>query len=789
MDSESEDIIINQCPECAQDLDVTDFPPFSKIVCPSCEATVRVRNRLGQYEIKYLLGEGGMSQVFAAEDTTLGRTVALKILHQSLSQDDKLTEMFEREAKLTASINHPNVVKVYTVGREKGYFYIAMELVNATSVEQMIAEQGALPELQVLQIAHDVVSGLDAAYRTNLIHRDIKPGNMLVTPEGTTKLVDFGLAIAQGGADENEDLWATPFYVPPEKLVREPDTHLGDIYALGATCYHALAGKPPFEANTGSLEELIEIKKEPVNLREAAPGASKVTVKLIEQMMAHSAAVRPSSYDKLLVRIEACKEEKGGLPASNVHTVQTSGAQKLVRLAFVVVPLIVLLIAVLALQDNGDDPGVDLEPAQDRVISEEEREAVSKMLAGRQAMIDGQFPRAKRTFEELILDDRFDQPIRSWNTFNRGLVELLWGDEKGSREIFAGLATEEGFGSEELEAYARFFGKMSRLLTDPLPIRIEEIAAESDSFETIGWFAAGLKNWELGQFESADRLFTTFEKTDSPSSERWIADLKKVARRYRTDYQLLQGLPNPSRKMNLRELEDTITALVASRDSLKTRGALPGLVERRLERGNEFLALEKKAQAERARARSQEWSSAELGELGRLQAKIDSLNGVKTSYLFSDAVNELEALSTDTTKGEALRQDLIEGFRAASRFVESLAIRLNEDGYEGVVRRRSGRALDAAITAATPDSFTVDLGFGPNEVEVVAFEPSWLVEAAEATLEEPSEENISSWLEVFWFSRILGLEDESRRIATLLVALDEDFRKAGQRFAKVSFGD
>lgn len=789
MDSESEDIIINQCPECGQDLDVTDFPPFSKIVCPSCEATVRVRNRLGQYEIKYLLGEGGMSQVFAAEDTTLGRTVALKILHQSLSQDDKLTEMFEREAKLTASINHPNVVKVYTVGRENGYFYIAMELVNATSVEQMIAEQGALPELQVLQIAHDVVSGLDAAYRTNLIHRDIKPGNMLVTPEGTTKLVDFGLAIAQGVADENEDLWATPFYVPPEKLVREQDTHLGDIYALGATCYHALAGQPPFEANTGSLEELIEIKKEAVNLKEAAPDASKVTVKLFEQMMAHSASARPSSYDKLLVRIEACKEEKGGLPASNVHTVQTSGKQKLVRLAFIIVPLVVLLIAVLALQDNGDDPTVDLEPAQDRVISDEERVAVSKMLAGRQAMIDGQFPKAKRTFEELILDDRFDQPIRSWNTFNRGLVELLSGNEKGARKIFAGLAKEDGFDSEELKVYARFFRKMSRLLTDTLPVRIEEIAAESDSFETIGWLAAGLKNWELGEFESADRLLATFEETDSPSSDRWIADLKKVARRYRTDYQLLQGLPNPSRKMNVKELGDSIAALEASRGALKTRGALPDLVSRRLERGSEFLAIEKKAQAERARAKSQEWSSAELAELGGLQAKVDSLSGVKTSYLFSDALAELEAFSTETSKGEMLRQDLIAGFRAASRFVESLAIRLSESEYEGVVRRKTGRALDAAITSANPNSFTVDLGFGPNEVEVTAFEPSWLVEAAEATLEEPSAENFSSWLEVFWFSRIVGLEDESRRIATILVGLDDDFRKAGQRFAKINFGE
>ena len=193
---------------------------------------------MGQYQITQLLGEGGMSQVFKAIDVHLGREVALKVLHQSLSRDSALTAMFEREAKLTASILHPNVVKVYTVGNEDGYFFIAMELVEATSLEQMITTSGALSEKDVLHVAHDVVAGLKAAHHEGLIHRDIKPGNMLVTEEGTSKLVDFGLAVQQGGDDESEDLWATPHYVPPEKLDGEIDTYLGDIYSLGATLHH-----------------------------------------------------------------------------------------------------------------------------------------------------------------------------------------------------------------------------------------------------------------------------------------------------------------------------------------------------------------------------------------------------------------------------------------------------------------------------------------------------------------------------------------------------------------------
>ncbi|MCH1409500.1 MAG: serine/threonine protein kinase, partial [Verrucomicrobiales bacterium] len=236
---------------------------------------------MGKYQITGVLGAGGMSQVFRAMDMHLQREVALKILHQTLSQDSALTAMFEREAKLTASILHPNVVKVYTVGQDQGYFFIAMELVDATSLEEIIAQDGALNEEKVLSIANDVTKGLKAAHEEDLIHRDIKPGNMLVTSDGTSKLVDFGLAVQQGGVDESEELWATPFYVPPEKLEGEVDTYLGDIYSLGATLYHALAGKPPFEANTSSLEELKVIKKNEVDLKSEAPEVTKPTLKLI----------------------------------------------------------------------------------------------------------------------------------------------------------------------------------------------------------------------------------------------------------------------------------------------------------------------------------------------------------------------------------------------------------------------------------------------------------------------------------------------------------------------------
>src|SRR5690606_27234979 len=138
--------------------------PYAKVECPHCSVSIRVRTHMGQYEITGVLGEGGMSQVFRAYDRHLGREVALKILHHSLGRDESPVAMFEREAKLTASIIHPDVVKVFTVGQDQRYLFIAMELLQAEGLDQLIAKKGALSESAALGIALDVARGLKAAY-------------------------------------------------------------------------------------------------------------------------------------------------------------------------------------------------------------------------------------------------------------------------------------------------------------------------------------------------------------------------------------------------------------------------------------------------------------------------------------------------------------------------------------------------------------------------------------------------------------------------------------------------
>ena len=205
--------------------------------------------------------------VFEAEDETLGRRVALKILNRTYSRDAARLEQFRQEALITASITHPNVITLYSVGYDQGYFYLAMELVGGGSLEQRIRRENKLTEGDALRIGHEVAEGLRAAQHQGLIHRDVKPANILFTETGTAKVVDFGLALfTDRGPDKSAEIWATPYYVAPEKILQNEEDYRSDIFSLGATLFHALTGSPPHQVDTHAIEELRRIKSRRVTL-------------------------------------------------------------------------------------------------------------------------------------------------------------------------------------------------------------------------------------------------------------------------------------------------------------------------------------------------------------------------------------------------------------------------------------------------------------------------------------------------------------------------------------------
>lgn len=802
--------VVNQCPDCSQSIDVTTLAPFSKVVCPHCGSSVRVRTGMGKYQITGVLGAGGMSQVFRAMDMHLQREVALKILHQTLSQDSALTAMFEREAKLTASILHPNVVKVYTVGQDQGYFFIAMELVDATSLEEIIAQDGALSEEKVLSIAHDVTKGLKAAHEEDLIHRDIKPGNMLVTSDGTSKLVDFGLAVQQGGVDESEELWATPFYVPPEKLEGEMDTYLGDIYSLGATLYHALAGKPPFEANTSSLEELKVIKKNEVDLRSEAPEVTKPTLKLISTMMAHAASDRPQSYDEILDQVEDIEKKQFGIRRRRVLRKNGKAFSMMVVGIFSALAAVVAVIYIQVKKNEpAQQPGDIGIGGGERVISAGDNTNTERYLEGRELIAEGKFSRAEPIFDTLIRETTPSPTTRMWTHYFGGLSKLFLGKDEESRELFAHIQAvapkiESGEDSEKAMLADRatiVLLELSEIMAQPLPVFEDEIAFQNDSIGLAGLVAVGLKNWQSGQFDSGMRLLNRFAEGSPPDGYEWITGLQKQVARFRADQSAIADAPNPSRSSEdalgaQREKLNTILSAV------KTKGAVPDLIRNRIARIGEIelvIAKEKAKEEKRAQMLAaakaaadpempettgdpiEELTEEEEGERKNLLALLTGFDEVADTLLFSGAKAKLEAFHPASPAGQKWKVDLVHAFTQADAFITNLSSKLNSGTYEGVVRRRVGVPLDAKITRADTSVFIVDLGFGPNEVEIGAFAPEWLLEAALDVFPEPSAANISQWESVVFFAFATDQPEEAGRIFGKLEKVDADFDARWER--------
>lgn len=300
---------IVHCPECGQAMDVSQLPPYANAICPGCQALTRVKTRMGPYRITGKLGKGGMSVVYRAEDSVLGREVALKVLNDTYAGDALRSERFEREAQIMARVSHENLVQIYAVGRDQGLFYIAMELVEGSGLDALITAEERVPEDKVLRLTLDIVRGLDAAWNAGLMHRDIKPANVLQSPDGVAKIVDFGLSLLHSESDVEREIWVTPYYVAPETLLRGEEDFRTDMYALGATMYHLLVGAPPRVDASQSSDVLLETKKNLPRLEQVVNDVSPMTCFIVDRLMAFDREDRFSSYPELMDAVEQALEE------------------------------------------------------------------------------------------------------------------------------------------------------------------------------------------------------------------------------------------------------------------------------------------------------------------------------------------------------------------------------------------------------------------------------------------------------------------------------------------------
>jgi serine/threonine protein kinase len=221
-------------------------------------------NRLlvGRYELIEKIGEGGMAIVYKAKDRLLNRYVAIKILRPEFTKDEKFIENFRKESQAAAGLSHPNIVNVYDVGKEGNIHFIVMELIDGKSLSQVIEEKGRIEYKEAISITKQVASALDLAHRNQIIHRDVKPHNILITSSGTAKLADFGIAMAvskESIAEGKEKIMGSVHYFSPEQARRAYVDERSDVYSLGIVLYEMLTGKVPFDGDNPISIALMHI--------------------------------------------------------------------------------------------------------------------------------------------------------------------------------------------------------------------------------------------------------------------------------------------------------------------------------------------------------------------------------------------------------------------------------------------------------------------------------------------------------------------------------------------------
>ena len=704
-------------------MDVTAVAPFSKVECPRCGEHTRVKSKFGPYRLLRRHAIGGMSVVFVASDTTLNREVAVKILNESYSADARRIAAFEEEARITASFSHPHVVRVFTTGRAFDRFFIAMELVVGGHFEHQINERGTIPEQEMLPLAIQVAEGLKAALVAGLIHRDIKPGNILLDGEGNAKIVDFGLAllVGKGGTVQAQEIWATPYYVPPETIEGYAEDFRSDMYAFGATLYHALAGKPSCDEESMATPVLREAKRKVVPLHKVAPWVSPPTCAVVERAMAYEPDKRFGSYDEMIGRLnDALKQVLAGSTSQRIEPVGASrrqsgkrrtqrmmavGAASLVALAgglwwIVREPFKAVPKPLPPQVDNSrppTDPGPLTNPADATRIVQLYRE-------GRGALEFGDYAKARRIFGTLRDDTAGQEPTRTWAGVEAVLMPYLDGKSATARkEAIITAAHLAGAQLEDPSIKTRLLPVLQALGTlQPIAPDANGLAG-GDTPQAMAWLLAGLKNWDQGHLSEAVVFFTAVSRTKLEPQDLW-AVYQKIAGDYVADFKLLSDPVFDKAPAGKKACEQALQVLTAMQPQLKTRGRAP------------FNVAAWQRDVQRLARQPEPPPPPEPPTAGATPAGALSLANVLETLAkfanvcnFADATTFLQALPADPAG--ASRKSLLELTTSAVCFIRDLSTELKgtEVNIEG--RLKSGEAF-TNIAAAAAGQMSVTLVSG-----------------------------------------------------------------------------
>lgn len=704
------------CPRCGATVDIVDAEPLTRVPCPECGERVRATRFYNHFELRETLGTGGMGTVYKAHDMQLDRDVALKLLRKDLGPE--YANQLQHEARITASINHPHVVQVFSFGRDHDQYYLVMELVERGTLDDFIAERKKLTEEEVLRTGIEVTRGLRAAYKKGLIHRDVKPANILFNDDGMAKISDFGLAgIVEPNAQASGAIWGTPYYVAPERLNNEPEDFRSDIYSLGATLFHAVAGRPPFDGETMSAADLRELKNHPLKLKDVAPEVSRATAAAIDRMIAPDPRLRFHSHDAVIQALE--KSERSLRGETEPWRLKAVPAIAVATLFAVIVFGWIFLLR----------PHPAVRPAAAAAVSPT-FDVTREFDAGRRQIIDGDYATARASFARLASETKNRQPIYDWALLNQAVAALLDQQESIMHQALHEVenAGTSNFADRPLGAFLLDLAKRANARSTVALSDIPDHAARPFAF-----FLLGLTDVQLGRFTDAEALLTAFVGSQPPQSLSWIGEYKPIARKFLIDSQaILRWREQHGSAKSITEVSSALSSLQDLIPKLQKNTAISAealLSQKSL--AARLRNLEMTGKSPQAKQRRDVLAR----ETSQLTAAIKAYQQLADKYDFAGAAALMKRIIlTEPSLKE--RQTNYEN--AAEWLVEwkgTLINDLNRHGYTGAVVANNMQY--SGVAGATADKLRMENPYGMAEIDWRKVSPTVLLTISRSFASDP----------------------------------------------------
>lgn len=732
---------IKPCPKCGTGVKFRVDGESGRKSCPHCGYVLP--SQIAHFKLVDVIGSGGMGAVYRGMDTSLERAVAVKVMREDFAKTPQFVENFLREARAAAALNHPNVAQTYSFGEQNGCYYLVMELLPNGSLDDRIEREHRVPELEVLDIGIQVASGLRAAYERGLIHRDIKPGNILFAQDGSSKVVDFGLARFETKAvasAQEEGIWGTPYYIAPEKVSDNKEDFRSDIYSLGGTLFHAIAGRAPFEAGTSTEVVLKHLRSPAVSLRAFTPDCTSQTAEVIGRMIKRDPAERHQSYDELLNDLAYAKRfaQENHPPVQVVADESEFSSTMLIGTMALMIICVVLGVWIWFHREKYFDLGPRV-PAPSPVAATNAAPASTDVkssvapppelkkpsppdfeaqveraldLAGR-----GQASQALAQLDGVAKAMPADHAFHPWVKLHQARLRILGGRDAEAASALGSFEAVSFSDAASLKE-AQYPSLLAQALLGKLkPEEVEKVAAILPRWAGAALrFDAGLAISRQGNLAEAAALWKSYARMEVDEEHRWASVFQPMSRDFANEYEQFSRVEKEIAALQAAAKYEEVMSLLRDNQGRWQSRPILTRVAQIAESNRQALAAHQKEMEERRRADLARQAEAERALIEKLKVGRTQL---LSSYQFAQFLAAWKAVDAQVRIEENQKyvQQQVAIGQCLFDFWENLVRDIQAKPYdrERVVTRTNLRMV-GKLVAVREGKLVFQKEFGPGQV-------------------------------------------------------------------------